>query len=75
MKFDLILSAGVVLDPANGFEGIADVGIKSGKIVSVAPELDPHEAEALLDVSGLWMMPGQIDTHAQCAGISRTELP
>ena len=75
MKFDLILSAGVVLDPANGFEGIADVGIKSGKIVSVAPELDPHDAEDLMDVSGLWIMPGQIDTHAHVAGIARNWDP
>ena len=29
-KYDLILSGGTVLDPANGFEGIADVGDESG---------------------------------------------
>ena len=51
-KYDLILSGGTVLDPANGFEDVADVGVKAGMIARVAPELDPFDGEEIIDVSG-----------------------
>ena len=74
-KYDLILSGGTVLDPANGFEDVADVGVKSGMIARVAPELDPFDGEEIVDVSGRWVMPGQIDTHAHVAGLARNWDP
>lgn len=74
-KYDLILSGGNVLDPANAFEGIADIAIKDGLIERVAPELDPYDAADLIDASGKWVMPGQIDTHAHVAGLSRNWDP
>ena len=74
-KYDLILSGGTVLDPANGFEDVADVGVKSGMIARVAPELDPFDGEEIIDVPGQWVMPGQIDTHAHVAGLSRNWDP
>ncbi len=74
-KYDLILSGGMALDPANGFEGVADVGIKAGMIARVAPELDPFDGDEVVDVSGRWVMPGQIDTHAHVAGLSRNWDP
>ena len=74
-KYDLILSGGTVLDPANGFEDVADVGVKSGMIARVAPELDPFDGEEIIDVSGRWVMPGQIDTHAHVAGLARNWDP
>ena len=73
--YDLILSGGVTLDPQNGFEGVSDVGVKNGRIERVEPELDPTRAEDVIDVSGLWVMPGQIDTHAHVAGLSRNWDP
>ena len=74
-KYDLILSGGTVLDPANGFEGVADVGVKAGMIARVEPELDPFDGDEIVDVSGRWVMPGQIDTHAHTAGLSRNWDP
>ena len=74
-KYDLILSGGTVLDPANDFEGIADVGVKDGLISRVAPDLDPFDAEETVDMSGRWVMPGQIDTHAHVAGLARNWDP
>ena len=64
-----------MLDPANGFEGVADVGVKAGMIARVAPEIDPFEGDEIVDVSGRWVMPGQIDTHAHVAGLSRNWDP
>lgn len=74
-KYDLILSGGTVLDPANGFEGVADVGVKAGMIARVEPELDPFDGDEIVNVSGRWVMPGQIDTHAHVAGLSRNWDP
>ncbi len=74
-KYDLILSGGTVLDPANDFEGIADVGVKAGLISRVAPDLDPFDGEEIVDMTGRWVMPGQIDTHAHVAGLSRNWDP
>jgi hypothetical protein len=74
-KYDLILSGGTVLDPANDFEGVADVGVKAGMIARVEPELDPFDGDEIVDVSGRWVMPGQIDTHAHVAGLSRNWDP
>ena len=74
-KYDLILSGGTVLDPANDFEGIADVGVKDGQISRVAPDLDSFDGEETIDMTGRWVMPGQIDTHAHVAGLSRNWDP
>ncbi len=73
--YDLILTGGIVLDPRNSFEGCADIGIKDGIIERVEPELDPARADDVIDVSGLWAMPGQIDTHAHVAGLARNWDP
>ncbi len=74
-KYDLILSGGTILDPANGFEGLADVGVKAGMIARVEAEIDPFDGDEIVDVSGKWVMPGQIDTHAHVAGLSRNWDP
>ena len=74
-KYDLILKGGLIIDPANDFEETGDVGITSGHIDRIAPEIDPMESSRTVDVSGKWVMPGQIDTHAHVAGLSRNWDP
>ena len=74
-QYDLILSGGTVLDPKNDFEGRADIAISHGRIDRVEAELDPARADDVVDVSGMWVMPGQIDTHAHTAGLSRNWDP
>ena len=74
-KYDLLLTNGTVLDPANNYEARADVAIRRGKIDRVEPEIDPANARRVQDVSGLWVMPGQIDTHAHTAGLARNWDP
>ncbi len=61
-KFDLILRGGHVVDPAAGRDGLFDVGIRSGKIASVRKGL--KGAKRVIDVSGGYVLPGLIDTHA-----------
>lgn len=74
-RFDLILKGGTVLDPKNAFEAEADLAIRDGVIDRVEPLLDPGSADEVVDASGMWVMPGQIDTHAHVAGLSRNWDP
>jgi hypothetical protein len=74
-RYDLIMHGGTVLDPANGFEDVSDVGIVDGRIDRVEPELDQADADDVIDVAGKWVMPGQIDTHAHVAGLARNWDP
>jgi dihydroorotase len=61
--YDLVVKGGRVIDPANGTDGIRDIGIKRGRIAAVAPKLDPGAAK-VVDAAGLIVTPGLVDTHA-----------
>ena len=74
-KYDAILSGARTLDPANSIDAIADIGVKAGAIARVEPELDPYDADEVIDLRGKWAIPGQIDTHAHVAGLSRNWDP
>ncbi|MEJ1977483.1 MAG: hypothetical protein WDN49_16660 [Acetobacteraceae bacterium] len=39
--FDTLLRGGRVIDPASGFDGMADVAILGDRIAAVAPDLPP----------------------------------
>src|SRR5436190_11651334 len=61
--YDLVVAGGRVIDPANGLDGVRDIGIRKGRIAAVAPKLDPGRAK-VIDAKGLIVTPGLIDTHA-----------
>ena len=74
--YDLILKGGTVLDPRNGFDGSADLAVRNGKIEAVEPEIDLSRADEVVDVSGLWVMPGS-DRHPRPRGgiVSEAGIP
>src|SRR6516162_319828 len=57
--YDLVVKGGRVIDPANGTDGIRDIGIKRGRIVAGAPKLDPGAAK-VVDAAGLIVTPGHV---------------
>ena len=64
----LLIRGGRVIDPANGFDGVADVLIQDGKIVEVGPGLagrvDVGDPEfSLIDAAGKVVAPGLVDMH------------
>jgi len=61
--YSIILQGGLIVDPKNGVEDVMDIGIKDGKVVEVASELDARKAEVAIDVKGKIVFPGVIDTH------------
>ena len=62
LPFDLIIRNGRVINPANGLNIIADVGIKSKRIASIEPDLEGKCFEEF-DAAGCIVTPGLIDIH------------
>lgn len=59
--YDLVVHGGRVLDPASGFDGIRDVGIREGTIVALSET--PLRGNKIIDATGLVVAPGFIDLH------------
>jgi formylmethanofuran dehydrogenase subunit A len=63
----LKIAGGRVVDPANGVDGVADVWIEDGRVVT-AP-LDPSiRADRTIDARGYVVMPAGVDVHCHIAG-------
>ena len=67
----MIIKNGRVFYPKSGFEGIADIIIKDGKIKKILKKAEasevqealPETGEEVIDASGLIVAPGLIDVH------------
>lgn len=59
---NLLIRSGRVIDPANDFDGVADVLIVDGKIAAVAPDIK-SSAQIEFDATGKLVVPGLIDMH------------
>ncbi len=62
--YDLVLSGGNLLDPAQGIDDERrDIAFKDGKVAAVADHIDPAAATQAIDASGKLITPGLIDLH------------
>lgn len=57
--YDIVIRRGRVIDPETGFDGIADVGIREGRIANVSAE--GLAGDRVIDANGLVVAPGFID--------------
>ena len=57
--FDLVVRNGTVI--TEGSRGPADIGVRDGRVVALGLDLDPGAEE--VDATGLWVLPGGIDSH------------
>ena len=58
---DLVILNGRVMDPETNFDGVRNVGIKDGKIVTITE--DKIKGKETIDAKGHVVAPGFIDTH------------
>lgn len=62
--FDTLLRGGTLIDPMTGRHGVADIGIRDGRIVAIESTIGPDvTARETHDVSGKIVTAGMIDTH------------
>ncbi len=61
--YDLALTGGTLLDPAQGIHDRRDIAFKDGSVALVAQRIDPTSASMSVDVSGKLITPGLIDLH------------
>ena len=61
--YDLVVSGGRVIDPANGIDAVRDVGITAGRVAAVLERIDPAEAGRVVEATGKLVLPGLIDAH------------
>jgi len=63
-NFDLLLRGGHIVDPASGFDGVADIAISDGRIAAIEADIPVSRADSVTDVAGKLVIAGMIDTHA-----------
>ncbi|HVW44713.1 MAG TPA: amidohydrolase/deacetylase family metallohydrolase [Amycolatopsis sp.] len=63
VRYDLIVRGGRVIDPANGTDTIADVGVRGDRIAAVAPKLPDRSTTTVVDARGKVVCPGLVDLH------------
>jgi len=59
--YDVVINNGRVMDPETLFDGVANVGIKDGRIAEISKT--PLEGARTIDATGHIVAPGFIDTH------------
>ncbi|MDT9600357.1 amidohydrolase family protein [Sphingosinicella rhizophila] len=60
--YDIVISGGRVMDPESGFDKVANVGVKDGRVVTISDTKLSGKVE--LDAAGKVVAPGFIDLHA-----------
>ena len=70
MTFDSIIKNGKVVLRDGVYD--VEVGIKDGKISSIAEEIT-EDAKEIIDANGQYVMPGMVDTHVHISEPGRTE--
>ena len=57
------LVGGRVVDPACGFDAVADVVVEDGRIAGIAPNSGAADGESIVDAAGCVVAPGFVDLH------------
>lgn len=65
-KYDLTIRNGTIINSNGSIK--ADLAINNGKFVAIAEKLMPGDQD--IDATGLWVMPGGIDSHCHVEQIS-----
>jgi dihydroorotase len=66
-SYDLVISGGRVIDPANSIDANFDVAVKNGRIAAVEATIDTSNATRVIEANGLVVTPGLIDLHTHVA--------
>jgi len=73
--YDLLLRGGHIIDPANGIDAQMDIAVGGGRIALVQANIHGSQARKVIDVSGLYVVPGLVDLHAHVFGYEGSLSP
>ena len=62
-RFDTLIRGGLVFDGLGNEPQVADVGVRDGNVVAIAPDLRSEGAAEVIEAQGHWVTPGFIDLH------------
>lgn len=62
MRYDLLIKNGTAVFPYHG-PVRCDIGVRDGRIATLADELDTSTAAQVLDARGQYVFPGAVDSH------------
>jgi dihydroorotase len=74
-SYDLLLTGGHVIDPANDVDDVRDVAIRNGRIARVGVSIPSQSARRTVDMKGLYVVPGLVDIHSHVYGYSGALFP
>jgi dihydroorotase len=61
--FDLLLTGGIVLNPATGLNQKLDVAVISNRVAAIQAGIPRPSAQRVIDATGCYITPGLIDFH------------
>ncbi len=62
-NWNLLLKNGHIIDPSQNLDMVCDIAVKDGKISEIGTDLSSSSAEKVIDIQGLFLVPGLIDMH------------
>ncbi|MEX0593490.1 MAG: amidohydrolase/deacetylase family metallohydrolase [Balneolaceae bacterium] len=62
-QYDILLKGGHVMDSKNSINQVMDVAVTGDRISRVARNIPASQAEQVIDVRGLYVVPGLVDIH------------
>ena len=74
-QYDLLLRGGRVVDPGTGIDARMDIAVAGGRIAALQADIPPAQARKVVDVSGLYVVPGLVDLHAHVFGYEGSLVP
>jgi dihydroorotase len=70
----ILIQGGRVIDPASGFDAVADVAIADGKILAIGSLPTGFTADTTIDATGCVVAPGLVDLSVRLGGSLASEL-
>ena len=61
--YDLVIKGGRAYDPAQGLDGLLDIGVTGGRIAAIEPAIDDPDAKRTMQLRGQLVIPGMVDMH------------
>ncbi|MFG0285351.1 MAG: dihydroorotase [Phycisphaerales bacterium JB039] len=68
-----VIAGGRIIDPATGFDAIADLVITDGRIARLGPDIGRTGADRVVDAAGCLVTPGLIDPHVHLREPGQTD--